>query len=230
MFKKLKALLGGGAATTADEGQQPPSGFTPYRNPAFNIIYNLLFCDNLDLFRANYKGELDGPWKVLFVKEADIAALRALAEDQSQESRIRMLAYSRLRACNERVPEKKLLGVIIEMSLDDGLDVLAAFEDGGARYMNHSEKMTVFETAPADIEIKIRKLLAASQTAVNQIGPWDQARLAPPQKENVRMTFLVSDGLYFGQGPIDFMEKEPMAAPIIAAGTELLVAIVNKVN
>jgi hypothetical protein len=38
----------------------------------------------------------------------------------------------------------------------------------------------------------------------------------------IRMSFLVSDGLYFGQGVLAVMEKDSMAQPIINAGVALL--------
>jgi hypothetical protein len=202
--------------------------FAPYKNEAFNHIYNLLFCDNFRLLRAGENKEPPGTWVTLCAEEPNIDALRALAEDESQESRVRMLAYNRLREKSEPVPAKKLLGVIIEVGLKGGLDVLAAFPDCRLRYINHVEKMSVFEASPPDIETKIRKLLDASQRVVEKIGPWDKARLAPPGNGLIRMTFLVSDGLYLGQGPMDVLQRDAMAGPIFAAGTQLLQAVVNK--
>ncbi len=201
--------------------------FTPYKKEAFNHTYNLLFCDNLELFRTE-NNKPQGPWETLFAASPDSAGLLAIAEDESQESRLRVLAYNRLREKKEPVPPKKLLGVIIEVGLENGLDVLAAFPDGRVRYINHSEKMSIFETSPPEIQTKIRKLLDASQPVVEKIGPWEKARLAPPRTGTIRMTFLVSDGLYFGQGPIDAMQREAMAGPIIAASFGLLQAVVNK--
>ncbi len=106
--------------------------------------------------------------------------------------------------------------------------LLAAFPDGSLRYINHAEKMSVFEKAPPDIEVKIKRLLAVSQPVVNQIGPWEQARLSPPAKGVIRMTFLVSDGLYLGQGPFHQMQEDPMAGPVIAASLDLLQAVADK--
>ncbi len=53
-----------------------------------------------------------------------------------------------------------------------------------------------------------------------------EARRAPPEDDTIRLTFLVSDGLYFGEGPMTVMPHEPMAAPIIQRATELLQAVV----
>jgi hypothetical protein len=42
------------------------------------------------------------------------------------------------------------------------------------------------------------------------------------------LTFIVSDGLYFGQGLFEMMKNDPMAVPFVNKSIELLQAIVNK--
>lgn len=109
------------------------------------------------------------------------------------------LAYQQLRHDGQSVPSRQLLGVIIEVPLAGGLDTLAAYSEGGVRYINHSGRIAVVDGAPS---------------------------MAPPERDNVRLTFLVSDGLYFGEGPMTVMQREPMAAPVIQRATELLQAVV----
>lgn len=171
MLKKILSSLAMGGREPPPPPAPPPvaSGFAPYKNDAFNQIYNLLFCDNRDLFRASRKSPEDGPWIVL-ADNPSVDALRAIAEDESQESRLRMLAYNRLREMGASVPTKKLLGVVVEVGLEHGLDVVAAYPDGRARYINQVEKMSVFETAPPEVAAKIPPLLAAAQEVVNQSG------------------------------------------------------------
>jgi len=36
------------------------------------------------------------------------------------------------------------------------------------------------------------------------------------------MTFLVSDGLYFGEGPFGALQQDRMAGPVLAKATQLL--------
>lgn len=79
----------------------------------------------------------------------------------------------------------------------------------------------------AKIEKLAKELVVDSIPVVKQIGPWENDRLPPPAKGNIRMTFLVSDGLYFGEGPLAIMQKEPMAAPVISKAVQLLQAVVN---
>jgi hypothetical protein len=41
------------------------------------------------------------------------------------------------------------------------------------------------------------------------------------------MTFLVSDGLYFGEGPFTLMQRDPVAAPLLKNAGELLQLVVK---
>ena len=78
----------------------------------------------------------------------------------------------------------------------------------------------------AALQPSIDKLFAASREVVSRIGPWDKARLAPPAKGRVRLTFLVTDGLYFGDGQMEVFQRDAMAGPVIAAAGELLQRVV----
>lgn len=227
MFKKIRDMIVGQDPGSNSAPASAP-GPAPYRNQAFNVVYNLLFCDDLNLFRGGADTRPEGPWIPLFAEHPDIAALRAIADDASHESRLRVLAYNRLRAIGETVPAKILLGVVVEVGLEKGLDVLAAFVDRRARYINESEKMSVFESPLPDLEAPITSLLVAAQTVVDKIGPWNKPRLPPPINGNIRMNFLVSDGLYFGQGPIADLQQDAVAGPVIAASVALLRAVIDQ--
>src|SRR5215217_87210 len=119
--------------------------FKPYRNEALNLIYNLLFCDDIRLFQNNSEvGESETyPWYVLFDDDATAENLELIVNERSHESRVRLLAAYRLRAMKMKPALKELLGVVIEVGLEDGLDVLAAFNDESARYINFSEKIVI---------------------------------------------------------------------------------------
>jgi len=199
-----------------------PSLDGPYADRAANLIYQLLFCDRLDLFKENHESTWQPPWTTLFAEDADVAALRKIAEDSQQESRVRMLAFNRLRADGEPVPHREYLGTIVEVRLPEGLDTLAVFADTRARYINYSGAMVVVEGTPNLFDAEIIQVIQASKPIVAAIGPWDKERLPPPPEGNIRMTFLVSDGLYFGEGPLDAMQQEPLAAPLVSAATKLL--------
>lgn len=115
----------------------------------------------------------------------------------------------------------------VEVPLDNGLDVLAAFSDGGVRYLNQSGKIAVVEADDTPLAGLAKELIAASRPIVEKIGPWEEQRLPPPKAGNVRITFLVSDGLYFGEGPYAVLQADDMAGPVLAKAAQLLQEVVD---
>ena len=196
----------------------PHPTFQPYRNDGLNHLYELLFCDNEKAF----ENDAPYPWPVVFADPPDAEALLRLANDRQQESRLRALAATKLHAIGAETPKPELLGVIVEVGMEGGLDVLAAFGDGTARYLNYSERAIVFDAPTQATNELIGALWRHSVQVVNQIGPWDQPRLAPPASGMVRLSFLVSGQLYFGQRPMDVFFKDPMAGPVLHSASQLM--------
>lgn len=200
---------------------------SPYSQQSIDRIYNLLFCDELELFRPK-PGDSPAPWQlVLFSNPVDSNAVRNLSEDPTNESRSRVLAYNWLRENGKIVPKQNLLGVIVEVPLEGGLDTLAAFSDGGVRYINQTGQLAVIEGDVPQFKPLLKRLFAVSQEVISEIGPWEEMRKPPPPRGSVRFTFLVSDGLYFGQGPLELMQKDSMGGPVLALATQLLQLVVK---
>jgi hypothetical protein len=196
MFHKLISRFAP-AAASPEAAARP--GYEPYASQSANALYNLLFCDDASAFRAG-PGQASSPWQeALSSTPGNVLGLQDLACDVSLEGRIRYLAFSRLREMGHAVLPKILLGVVAEVPLPGGLDTLAAFREGGVRYINQSEKVVVIE-GPAHLDGVVDRLFAASIVVLARIGPWDRPRLAPPAQGNIRLSFLVSDGLYFCEG------------------------------
>ena len=227
MFEKLLAALRGRPA--AQRAEDPAGLYSPYRQHHLDVLYNLCFCDDLDLYHSKSSASDTGFWKTLFADPPDTTALREIADDEAHEGRLRMLAFNRLRDAGVDVPPKILLGVIVEMPLQEGLEVLAAFSDGGIRYLNSSGKVAVVEGANTTLAAPVAELLAAAQLVVDQIGPWTEKRRPPPEYGNVRFSFLVSDGLYFGEGPIAYIMTDAKAGPMWQKATALLQCAVDTV-
>ena len=200
----------------------------PYKEEATNLIYQLLFCDRPQLFKEDHKGKLEPPWSTLFSEPQNLEAIAKLAADKHQESRVRALAYNELRGAGKPVPKKEYLGTIIEIRLHGGLDTLAVFADGSTHYINQSGKLIVVNGTPNPFDHEIETVIQASKPLVAVMGPWDKDRLPAPKEGNIRLTFLVSDGLYFGEGTMESMQREPLAAPLISAGTKLVLRLIEK--
>ena len=53
----------------------------PYKENSTNLIYNLLFCDDLSLYKTNTKQPYSHPFDVLFAEKPAAADLQKIAED-----------------------------------------------------------------------------------------------------------------------------------------------------
>ncbi len=199
----------------------------PYNDHSTNEFYQLLFCDNLDLFNKNHSEVY--PWNILFSKPVNETELQKIINDDGAEARVKVLAYNKLFETKQKINKKELLGVIVEVGFDKGVDVLASYKDGTARYINQSGKIIVWETTDETSNALTIELFKNSETIVSNIGPWDKARRLPPTKGNARITFLVSDGLYFGEAPIKTLFKDPLASPALTTAAAFVKYLTDKV-
>lgn len=221
MLRKLLGAIGIGSAKPGAAAAAPPS-------PA-SALYDLLFCDDLEPFRPRAGAELVDWQAALFADPPDHSRVAAIANDQARESRVRAIAYAWLRAHGHPTPRGVVLGVVIEVPMEQGLDVLAAYADGTVRYINQTGRMAIVEPgALPEAEQQAKRLIELSRQVVQQIGPWDKPRLPPPKPPEVRLTFIVSDGLYFGQGPFEHMHADARSGPLLQQGAQLLTTVVDK--
>jgi len=200
----------------------------PYKDSSTNLIYNLLFCDNIDLYKNNTQPPYTYPFDKLFSETSTISDLQKISDDSTSDARLKVLSYNRQLAGGHIPIKKELLAVIVEVGLKGGLDTLASFNDGTARYINQAGNIIVWETTDPRSNELTQDLFLNSQHIVNQIGVWDKPRRPAPTKGNARITFLVSDGFYFGEGPIDILFNDPMASPALTSATYLMNYLTEK--
>jgi hypothetical protein len=201
----------------------------PYKDESTNIIYQLLFCDNMDLYKSKITTPYQYPFDVLFDPYSSVSDLQQIINHDDSDPRVKILACNRLNQAGHKTASRDLLAVIVEVGLDNGLDVLASFQNGTARYINHTGKVLVWETSTDQKGNELTNTLFQNgEEVIAKIGPWDKPRRPNPSKGNVRITFLVSDGLYFGEGPIDILFKDPLAAPTLHSATQLMAYITEK--
>lgn len=123
---------------------------------------------------------------------------------------------------------KRLYGVIVEVGLDEGVDIVVAYADYTARYFNYTGASIIWERADASLDQPVGSLLEAGRVVVEQIGPWDKARPPAPGNGSVRINLLTPSGLHFGQGPFEVLAKDPMGAPVIGLATRLMQELIAK--
>jgi len=197
--------------------------YQPYPDVRSNRFYNLLFCD----IPGGYTAWSKGPLRPLFDSAFDEKAVRSLADDKNNESRMRALAYSRLKAEHCAIPPRILLGVIVETPLPRGLDTLATYTDGRIRYINGTGRRATIEKDVPSLRAPRQALLSAAQEVVDELTPIEDIRSPPPQAGNVRITSVVSDGLYVGEANLEALTRDPLGGPVLRATSDLMNAVLE---
>jgi hypothetical protein len=156
-----------------------------------------------------------------------------IAFAEGLESRFTLQAWHFLRGTGRQPPAdraKIVLGSVIEMPLfGREHDLLAAYRDGSARYLNYSGKAVVVEDRSDDrIQNAIQAWIEVAQYVANGIGPWTGQTLPNLPREHVRITMLTPSGPHLGQGPERVLSADPIAGPFIATATALLQLIVDR--
>lgn len=164
-----------------------------YQDPAAQQIYSALFCDDISLYE-----KMEDVFPVLFAEKADVKALTELALDETAETRIRMLAARRLKEAGAALKENPVWGVVLEIPLPSGLDTLAVYADGRARYINFTGRVGILEDVPS---AGLKFIFDAAKKLVPANGPWAGKRLPPPAADNVRFTFFAGGESYVLEGP-----------------------------
>jgi hypothetical protein len=123
---------------------------------------------------------------------------------------------------------KTLLGVVVEVGMPQGLDLLAAYADHSARYYNYSGAGVVWEHPDNSLDRLIDSLLSVSTRVVARIGPWNKERPPASPAGQARLSFLTPSGLHFGQGPMSALAADPLAGSVLQAATALMQTLIAK--
>jgi hypothetical protein len=160
-----------------------------------------------------------------------VATWKAIAADASLEPRHTLQAWHFLRQHGQQPDEaeaKLVLGVVLEVALAEGLDLLAAYPDHSARYYNYSGAGVVWEHPDDSLNDLVDDLILAASDIVQRIGPHDGGRPGIPPEGHIRLNFLTPSGLHFGQGPMEVLSADEMGGPIIQRGIALMQALTAK--
>ena len=160
-----------------------------------------------------------------------IAVLKKITDMPGLEARHYLQAWHFLRQLGVNPsPEKAKIfyGVIVEVAVKGGADLVAAYTDHTARYIHHLGGGVIWEHPDPSLDADIEALLKAGQAVANVIGPWEQERPPAPQGENVRLNMLTPSGLHFGYGAFQTLYEEPMGRSIIDPATRLMQSLIAK--
>jgi hypothetical protein len=165
--------------------------------------------------------------------DAAIQQLRRVVQMEGLEARVHLQAWHSLRELGEQAPPdmaRTLHGVVVEVGLKGGLDLVAAYSDYSARYYNYSGAGVVWERPRGDAEIDqlVDLILQSGQVVVDNSGPWRGAAPSPPPEGRGRINLLTPGGLHFGEGNLDQMSKDPVGGRIISLALALMQTLIGK--
>lgn len=124
------------------------------------------------------------------------AELLSIARDEEAESRARLWAWKALReeqAQPEANEANRVLGVIAEVPVDGGLDVLAAYADGALRFLGHADQLIAIEGSGTPSKRAAAVLREASVLLATPPTRRDPKAPRPPSNK-VRLTALAPTG------------------------------------
>lgn len=160
-----------------------------------------------------------------------VALWQHIAAATGNESRSTLQAWHFLRQAGVAPPPdqaKVVLGVIAELPMESGHDVLAAYRDGSVRYLNFSGKAIVIETPTTkDLGGAVRAWFAVAEQIATGIGPWEEPDLPALPAGHLRVMMLTPSGPHFGQGPADALGADPSVGRFVAAAVTLLQAVLR---
>ena len=67
----------------------------------------------------------------------------------------------------------------------------------------------------------------AAEKLASFAGVHESARPSPPPQGQVRLTAIVTDGLHFGQAPMEYFMRDAIAGPFLSAAIQLMQLLMN---
>lgn len=163
--------------------------------------------------------------------QAAIEELERITITPGLESRHYVQAWHFLKQLGVKPPDtraKEVCGVVVEVSTEQGLDIVAAYADHSARYYNYSGAAVIWENPDGSLMKETEHLLSAGRDIVHLIGPWEDERPGAPPAGQARVSMLTPSGLHFGQAPFGALANDQMGGPIIQAAIDLMEALIGK--
>ncbi len=160
-----------------------------------------------------------------------IAIWHSITQTPGLEARHYAQAWTFLRALGiYPSPEqaKELLGIVLEVSVQGGIDYLAAYPEKTARYYNYSGAGIIWERPDESLDELISALLQAGERILQAIGPSKEGRPAEPPQGCIRLNLIAPSGLHYGQGLFSALAADPLAKPAIDIATVLMQHLIAK--
>ena len=156
-----------------------------------------------------------------------VTVLTELASDPAVESRDRLEAWAGLRDLGvvpDRETAAQVLGVVLDVPRQGGVDTLAGYADGSARFVDHTGAVTVLEPGAGDLHDLVIELVQAAARLATLTGP-PVGRRPARVASAARASILCPGGLVIRHAEPWVLVTDPVTAPVFAAGAALVEAM-----
>lgn len=207
--------------------------FDPTHEDEFSQVVALIQAGQLAEAEEWLAGEISRyPWilmaaahvKMRMEEAAEAGRLLRAVTLLSSEARLRLWAWYNLRQLGKYPSpdlSRQVLGVVIEVPYADRMDVVAAYADGTARYINHQGGMIVWDRVDETVTPLILEVIRETQP----VGAAREDRDDDPLPDGeLRLSVLTPGGIHVWQGsPGD----DPAIGKVFARMADLLRALVQ---
>lgn len=178
-----------------------------------------------DYFVKAYKHVKDGK------PEEAKKSLRQLLADPAAEVREKLWAWRALRKLGEKLPpdiSTEVVGVVLEVPVEDWLDTLAAYSDGRARYLNGKNGGMIIREVPdlTSLDSLVSEVIKAAKPLVEKAPVFDKHQL--PKSDVVRVSILTYGGIHIIEAKESDITVNHPLAPVFGAGTRLFLALLEE--
>jgi hypothetical protein len=156
---------------------------------------------------------------------AAVEALEAVTRMRDVETRHQVRAWHLLGGLGgrpRRRQERHVLGVVAEVGVASGNDILAAYADRTARYQNYSGAGVVWLRPDRSLDGPIEAVLRTAEPIAARVDPWGKSLRPPPGAGFMRLNVLTPSGIHFGEAPIQVLDEDRLARPLVRACTALM--------
>jgi hypothetical protein len=153
--------------------------------------------------------------------------LLEITANPNTETRVLLWSWTTLRELGvhpQLDAAAQIKGVVIQVPMGNGIDVLAAYADGTARYVNHSGKVVVWDLPDAHIGNIIRTVIERAKDLATGV---QTAAAAQPAEDVVRVTVLTPNGNRSLGVPMRALGAGPINQ-LLAVGAELMGNLIKR--
>ncbi len=154
-------------------------------------------------------------------KSEAISTLQGILKEPDLETRVQLWVWTALRDLGVQPDQRQggeVLGVVIEMPMQNGYDTLAAYVDGTARYLNFSGAAIFWDQRDEKIKGLCQAFIDSTIPASNRATPRRSLNLP---KSGGQVTLLTRSGIYAIPNP-------PESA--INAGAALMIELMRRAS